>query len=264
MDEAQQYLADLELALKMAAAADQITMSRFKALDLEVKTKPDLTPVTDADTATEAALRKILATERATDAIIGEEYDNVGSSNRQWIIDPIDGTKNFARSVPVWATLIALMVDGEVKVGVVSAPALGKRWWASQGYGAYTGTDLSDGVKISTSKVDQLENAFLSYSSITGWADCGRKDAFVDLLMTCGRTRAFGDFWSYMMVAEGVIDFACEPELELHDMAALEIIVRQAGGTFTNIDGLPGVAGPGALATNGPLFTKALAAIAKA
>ena len=249
----QNYLDDLRLAHMMADNADSLTMSRFKALDLQVTAKPDLTPVSDADVAVEDAIRRTLKTTRPRDAVHGEEREDTGWGPRRWVIDPIDGTKNYVRGVPVWATLIALMVEGEVVVGVVSAPALGRRWWASVGGGAFTGRTLLQGAPCRVSGVSDVTDASLSYSSLHGWVESGRGQQFVDLMRTCWRTRAYGDFWSYMLLAEGAVDIASEPELALHDMAALDVIVREAGGRFTNLDGADGVAGPGAIATNGVL-----------
>ena len=249
----QNYLDDLRLAHMMADNADSLTMSRFKALDLQVTAKPDLTPVSDADVAVEDAIRRTLKTARPRDAVHGEEREDTGWGPRRWVIDPIDGTKNYVRGVPVWATLIALMVEGEVVVGVVSAPALGRRWWASAGGGAFTGKTLLQGTPCRVSGVSDVADASLSYSSVHGWVDSGRGQQFVDLIRACWRTRAYGDFWSYMLLAEGAVDIASEPELALHDMAALDVIVREAGGRFTNLDGADGVAGPGAVATNGVL-----------
>ena len=249
----QNYLDDLRLAHMMADNADSLTMSRFKALDLQVTAKPDLTPVSDADVAVEDAIRRTLKTARPRDAVHGEEREDTGWGPRRWVIDPIDGTKNYVRGVPVWATLIALMVEGEVVVGVVSAPALGRRWWASAGGGAFTGKTLLLGSQCRVSGVSDVADASLSYSSVHGWVDSGRGQQFVDLMRACWRTRAYGDFWSYMLLAEGAVDIASEPELALHDMAALDVIVREAGGRFTNLDGADGVAGPGAVATNGVL-----------
>lgn len=249
----QNYLDDLRLAHMMADNADSLTMSRFKALDLQVTAKPDLTPVSDADVAVEDAIRRTLKTARPRDAVHGEEREDTGWGPRRWVIDPIDGTKNYVRGVPVWATLIALMVEGEVVVGVVSAPALGRRWWASAGGGAFTGKTLLQGTPSRVSGVSDVADASLSYSSVHGWVDSGRGQQFVDLMRACWRTRAYGDFWSYMLLAEGAVDIASEPELALHDMAALDVIVREAGGRFTNLDGADGVAGPGAVATNGVL-----------
>jgi histidinol-phosphatase len=244
---------DLRLAHLLADDADSITMSRFKALDLHVTTKPDLTPVSDADTAVEEALRRTLSRARPRDAVQGEEMGESGWGPRRWVIDPIDGTKNFVRGVPVWGTLIALMINDESAVGVVSAPALGRRWWASLGGGAYAGKSLMSSSAIHVSDVSTLEDASLSYASIGAWVEAGQGQQFVDLLRTCWRTRAYGDFWSYMLLAEGAVDLACEPELALHDMAACSIIVTEAGGTFTDIDGRPGPLGTGGYASNGRL-----------
>jgi len=249
----QSHLDDLRLAHMMADNADSLTMNRFRALDLKVDAKPDLTPVSDADTAVEDAIRRTLKTARPRDAVHGEEREDTGWGPRRWVIDPIDGTANFVRGVPVWATLIALMVEDRVSVGVVSAPALGRRWWASIGGGAFTGKTLLQGSPCKVSGVGTLDDASLSYSSIHGWVETGRGQQFVDLMRACWRTRAYGDFWSYMLVAEGAVDIATEPDLALHDMAALDVIVTEAGGRFTNLDGADGPHGPGAIASNGLL-----------
>jgi histidinol-phosphatase len=253
------YTDDLRLAHVLADDADALTMARFKSLDLHVMTKPDLTPVTDADQAVEEGIRRTLSRARSRDAVLGEEQGSVGHSQRRWVIDPIDGTKNFVRGVPVWATLIALMVEDEVVVGVVSAPALNRRWWAVKDGGAWTGTSLLRATAIQVSDVSRVEDASLSYASLGGWEDRDRLDDFLALSRRCWRTRAYGDFWSYMLVAEGAVDLAAEPELELYDMAALDIIVREAGGIFTSLDGEPGPTGGNALASNGKLHDQALA-----
>jgi histidinol-phosphatase len=224
-----------------------------------VTTKPDLSPLTDADTAVEEALRRTLSRARPRDAVQGEEMPDSGWGPRRWVIDPIDGTKNFVRGVPVWATLIALLVNDEPAVGVVSAPALGRRWWASLGGGAYVGKSLMSATEIHVSDVANISDAFLSYSSVSAWVEAGQGQEFVDLLRTCWRTRAYGDFWSYMLLAEGGVDIACEPELALHDMAACSIIVTEAGGQFTDLEGKPGPLGAGAYATNGRLHEAVLA-----
>ncbi len=244
---------DVRLMHMLADDADSLSMNRFKALDLRFESKPDNSPVTEADTAVEEAIRRTLAKARPRDAVHGEEMSDTGDSPRRWIIDPIDGTANYLRGVPVWATLIALQVEGEVVASVVSAPALSRRWWASLKGGARTGKSLFNASEIRASGVEELEHASLSYSDIAGWVSTSRGQGFIDLMRQCWRTRAYGDFWSYMLVAEGAVDIACEPELELYDMAALDIIVREAGGRFTNLKGEPGVEGPGALATNGAL-----------
>jgi len=258
------YTDDLRLAHLLANDADSIALSRFRARDLAVATKADDSAVTDADQAIESSLRKTLASARPRDAVHGEEQDDTGWGPRRWVIDPIDGTANYVRGVPVWATLIALMVDDVVQVGVVSAPALGRRWWAADGDGAFTGKTLFNGQAIHVSDVGTVGDAFLSYASLGGWMDTPRARPFANLLHDCGRTRAFGDFWSYMLVAEGAVDLACEPELALHDMAALDVIVREAGGRFTNLEGMAGPFGPGALATNGVLHDDVLTRLAPA
>jgi histidinol-phosphatase len=249
---------DLRLAHLLADDADSITMSRFRSLDLRVSSKPDLTPVSDADTTAEQAIRRTLGRARPRDAVHGEEMGDTGWGPRRWVIDPIDGTKNFVRGVPVWATLIALMINDQPAVGVVSAPALGRRWWASLGGGAYAGKSLMSATAIHVSDIASVEDASLSYASISAWVESGQGQQFVDLLRRCWRTRGYGDFWSYMLLAEGGVDIACEPDLALHDMAACSIIVTEAGGRFTDLDGRPGPHGTGAYATNGRLHDAVL------
>lgn len=249
---------DLSLALTLADQADTLTMDRFGAMDLHVETKPDLTPVTDADRGAEEALRAALAAARPEDSVFGEEFGGTTATvGRQWVIDPIDGTKNFVRGVPVWCTLIALLVDGEPVVGVVSAPALARRWWAGQGQGAF-GSFGGTTRKLAVSGVSDLASASLSYSDLTtGWEE--RRQRFVELTDAVWRVRAYGDFWSYCMVAEGAVDIACEPEVKLWDIAPLDILIREAGGTFTSIDGAAGPHGGSALASNGRLHESVLA-----
>ena len=256
------YADDLRLAHVIADQVDSITMSRFRAQDLRVDAKDDHTPVSDADTTAEEYIRAQLGRARTRDAIVGEEYGTSGFSARRWIVDPIDGTRNYVRGVPVWATLIALAEDQDVVVGLVSAPALGRRWWAAKGAGAWTGRSLSQATRISVSGTASLDDAFLAYSSLDAWKELGRQDRFLDLMSRCDRTRGFGDFWSYMLVAEGACDLAAEPELALHDMAALVPIVTEAGGRFTSLDGEPGPWGGNAIATNGLLHEQARAYLA--
>jgi histidinol-phosphatase len=252
---------DLDLAQQMADEADQITLARFGAADLVVDAKPDLTPVSDADQAVERMIRDHLGRHRPEDALLGEEFGSSGTSARRWIVDPIDGTKNFVRNVPAWATLIALVDGDEPVLGVVSAPALGRRWWATRGGGAWVRALGGPVRQLAVSKVARLADASLSYASLSGWIDRGRGPAFIELTQQVWRTRAYGDFWSYMLVAEGAVDLAAEPELALWDMAALVPIVTEAGGRFT---GLNGVAGPfqgNAAASNGQLHEALLAAL---
>ncbi len=279
------YHDDLRLAHVLADAADAATMERFKALDLKVETKPDMTPVSEADKGAEELIRGHLKRARPRDAILGEEYGMEGTGPRRWVIDPIDGTKNYVRGVPVWATLISLMeaapddpaprsgagassgrqVGGgsweggfQPRVGVVSAPALGRRWWAAKGHGAYTGRSLSSASRLRVSGVSRLSDASFAYSSLSGWEDEGRLDGFLDLTRTVWRTRGYGDFWPYMMVAEGSVDICAEPELSLWDMAAPSIIVTEAGGQFSGLDGRPGPHSGNAAASNGLLHDELL------
>lgn len=251
---------DLDLALKIADAADLITSSRYQSQDLVITTKPDNTPVTDADKATEAAIREILAHERPADGLLGEEFgEALNTGSRYWVIDPIDGTKNFMRGVPTWSTLIALIEDGEVVVGVASAPALCRRWYAAQGQGAFVTFAGGPAKRISVSKVSTIEDASVTYSDFVGWGE--KRPAFDALVENAWRSRGFGDFWSHMLVAEGAADVAAEPVLALWDMAALDIIVREAGGTFTSINGEPGPHHGSGLSTNGLLHGEVLRAI---
>ena len=256
------YADDLRLAHVLADAVDQLTMSRFKAQDLEVSTKPDLTEVTDADRSAEEMVRAQLARSRSRDQVIGEEFGSTGASPRQWVIDPIDGTSNFVRGVPVWGTLIGLVEDGRPVVGLVSAPALSRRWWGGEGAGSWTGPRLSSATRLQVSGVDSLDHASLSYSARHGRAARDRLPQMLNLMQRFWRTRAYGDFWSYMLLAEGAVDVATEPELKLHDMAALVPIVTEAGGRFTSLDGEDGPFGGNAVATNGLLHEEVLAALA--
>ncbi len=256
------YDDDLRLAHVLADAAERVTMERFKAVDLHVETKPDLTPVSDADRAVEELLRGSLARTRPRDGIIGEEFGETGHSPRRWVIDPIDGTKNFVRGVPVWATLVALIDGDQVVLGLVAAPALGRRWWAGIGTGAWTGRSLLKASRMRVSGLRSLSDASVAHATLSAWRAVDRYDAFTKLTEDCWRERGFGDFWSYMLVAEGACDIAAEPELALYDMAALVPIVTEAGGTFTSIDGTPGPWGPGAIATNGLLHREVLARLA--
>ncbi|MDO5728142.1 MAG: histidinol-phosphatase [Actinomycetaceae bacterium] len=258
MNATNRYNDDLRLAHVLADQADAVTMDRFRSTDLKVSAKADHSPVTDADRSAEETIRKQLSSARSRDSVYGEEMGTTGRSSRVWVIDPIDGTKNYLRGVPVWATLIGLVEDGNVVAGVVSAPALGRRWWAAQGQGAFTGTSLLRNRPIRVSQIDSLSEASLSYSSLDGWEQAGRLDEFLDLTRAMWRTRAYGDFWSYMMVAEGTVDAAAEPELEAYDMAALVAIVEEAGGRFTSLLGDRGPWGGNALATNGRIHQEIL------
>ncbi len=249
------YADDLSLAHLLADTADAISMARFRALDLHVEAKPDLTPVSDADTAVEKAIRATLARARPRDGVLGEEFGASAPAKgaRHWVIDPIDGTKNFVRGVPIWGTLIALMEGDTPVAGLVSAPALGRRWWGAVGHGAYAGRHQRAASRISVSAVNRLVDASFCYSSLTGWAENGRLDAMVDIILQVWRSRAYGDFYGYMLLAEGALDAMVEPELSLWDVAALIPIVTEAGGRFTDLNGNPGPGGGSAIATNGLL-----------
>lgn len=252
------YDDDLRFAHVLADAADDITMRRFRALDLRVESKPDLTPVTDADLATEESLRNVLSRARPRDAMLGEEFGKTGVGQRCWVIDPIDGTKNFVRGVPVWATLIGLMADDEVTVGVASAPALGRRWWAGRGGGAWTGRSLTKATACRVSQVSSLTDASLSYSGLSSWDRSGQLTAFMGLARSVWRTRAYGDFWSHVLVAEGAVDISAEVDVTLWDLAALQIIVAEAGGTFTDLAGKARPDSGSAVCTNGLLHGEVL------
>lgn len=251
--------ADLRLALELADVADALTLARFRALDLVVESKPDMTPVSEADRDAEEQLRRRLRAERPDHAVLGEEFglDGPERASCRWVLDPIDGTKNYVRGIPVYGTLIALQRDGHSEVGVVSAPALGRRWWAATGEGAH-----ADGHPIHVSKVARIEDAHLSYASLTGWDERGLGPQFHALARRFWRTRAFGDFWQHMLVAEGAIDVALEPEVSLWDLAALQVIVEEAGGRFTDLDGRAWPEGGNAVSSNGVLHEEVLASLA--
>ncbi len=255
------YTDDLLLAQELADIADAITLARFKALDLVVETKPDRSEVTDADRATELAIKAKLAEKRPEDGVIGEEFGTSEGNNRVWIIDPIDGTANFLRGVPVWATLIALVIDGKPVVSVVSAPALGRRWWGSPGEGSKT-RDLDGSVrKLEVSKVSSIADASLSYNNLQLWDRAGMLDALVGLSRKVWRTRAYGDFWSYMLLAEGALEIVAEHDLKIYDIAALVPIVEQAGGQISALDGPLTTETSSVLATNGLLHAASSAEI---
>jgi len=257
---------DLALALELADVADSITLERYRAADLVVETKPDLTPVSEADTAVERVLRDRLATERRDDAVVGEEYGSseIPASGRRWIVDPIDGTKNYVRGIPVWATLLALEERGQITVGVVSAPAMQRRWWAARGAGAFAADGLAaEPRRIGVSAVRSLDDAQLCISGFDGWDSDGGLDRLLTLARRCWRTRGFGDFWTYMLVAEGVAEIGCEAVVSLWDLAACQVIVEEAGGTFTDLGGVPTADGGDALASNGLLHEQALAIVGR-
>ncbi|HKO57087.1 MAG TPA: inositol monophosphatase family protein [Thermoanaerobaculia bacterium] len=272
---------DLELALSLADAADELTLRHFGSASLAVRTKADRTPVSEADEAVERLLRSRVP---SGDAVLGEEFggstphppfghllpagrgegsrgkspsprasgERVAEGRvrgvRTWIIDPIDATKNYIRGIPVFATLIALSVDDVLQVGVVSAPALARRWFAARGLGAFC-----NGTRLRVSSVASLSDAQLAYDGIADFDKAGLSDRFLTLARSCYRTRGFGDFWAHMLVAEGAMDVAVEPEVAPWDVAAVQLIVEEAGGRFTDLGGKARHDGGSALSTNGML-----------
>jgi histidinol-phosphatase len=249
---------DLSFALELADAADAITLPRYRAADLVVETKPDLTPVSEADRAAEKELRARIEASHPRDGVVGEEYgETKGSGDRRWILDPIDGTKSFVRGIPAWGTLIALERDGEIVVGVVSAPALRRRWWAARREGAF-----ADGEPIRVSRVGALEDALFCFTSLTAFDEHGMGDEFRSLAARCWEARGFGDYWAHVLVAEGSADLAVEPIMNLWDNAAVQVIVEEAGGRFTDLEGRPRSDGGNAVTTNGLLHDEVLAVLA--
>jgi histidinol-phosphatase len=248
---------DLTLALELADIADAITMARYRADDLAIETKPDLTPVTESDRAVELALRERLAAARPGDAVVGEEFGSGDTAlERRWIIDPIDGTKSYVRGMPTWSTLIGLDDTDGGAIGVVSMPALGKRWWARRGAGAY-----ADGKQVRVSSIARLSDAQLAWSGVEEWDAIGKLDALIELARACWRSRGLGDAWQYMLVAEGAAEIAIDPEVSVWDMAAVRVIVEEAGGRFTDLRGVGTIDGGSGIATNGLVHDEALAIV---
>jgi histidinol-phosphatase len=248
---------DIELALRLADVADRITMERFGAHDLRVDEKPDHSPVTDADVRTEQALREILQRERPEHGIIGEELGTQSDAEWRWFLDPIDGTKNFARGVPVWGTLIALRHGDDGVCGVISAPALQRRWWAQRGGGA----ESSHRGPLRVSTVSALEGAHVSCTDVRDFARYGCAEGFELLISRCRYVRAFGDFWSHMLVAEGALDIGIEPVINPWDVAAVQVIVEEAGGRFSDFDGAARIDGGNAISSNGLLHEAVMRAM---
>lgn len=244
---------ELELALRLADAADAVSMRRFDAPDLDVRTKADASHVTEADLATERAIRDLLHAERPDDGIFGEEFGAEGDTSRQWIIDPIDGTANYLKGIPMWTTLIALAIDGIPRVGIASQPAIGRRWWAATGLGAWTNEPDGTSRRLAVSNIDELSASSVSFQSIAQWDQSGHLDALLRLSRTVWRDRGYGDAWPYMLLAEGRLEFVAEFGVKEYDIAALFPIVTEAGGRFTAFDGTDSIAEQSSLATNGIL-----------
>ncbi len=254
-------MSDLELAHQLADTADKISLARFGAIDLQITQKPDLTPVSDADRKIEELIRQQLASSNPEDGVIGEEFENkISTNNREWILDPIDGTKNYIRGVPIWASLIALRENNEITATVVSAPAINRRWYAAKGEGAFVNENILGNQKkrrLKVSGVSKISDASFAFAEIVKkdhWET--NYEPFLKLTNEVWRSRGFGDFWAHMLVAEGAVDFTIEPKLALWDMAALYLIVKEAGGSFTNLAGQDGVSGPGAICSNGKLHNE--------
>ena len=239
-------MTDLELALRLADTADAITMRHFRSATLAVRTKIDMTPVSEADEAVERAIRELLERERPGDGVVGEEFGVTGSAARRWILDPIDATKNYVRGIAIFGTLIALEENGRVTVGVVSAPALGRRWWAAAGGGAFC-----NGQRIHASRIATLADAQIDTEH----------GVATELASRCGRVRNYGDFWGHMLVAEGAIEIMLDPVVSLWDMAPIEIIVNESGGRFTDFRGNATPAGGSGVSTNGVLHDAVLEAL---
>lgn len=256
--------ADLALALDLADLADAISLSRFTAADLRIETKADRSFVTDADRAVERAIREHLEAERPNDAFFGEESGQSGGGSRRWIIDPIDGTSNFLRGVPVWGTLIACAVDDSPIIGVVSAPALGMRWWAERGHGAWKQDRQNAPEAMRVSQVSTLSDASLSFQSIAQWREAGYLPQLLTLAESVWRDRGYGDLWPYMLLADGRIDVVAEFDVKPYDLAALVPIVEEAGGRFSSISGAPGPWHGSSLATNGLLHEAVLRIVERA
>jgi histidinol-phosphatase len=247
---------EVTLALELADLADAVSIARFRASDLRVDTKPDDSPVTDADRQIEEMIRARVAALRPSHAVLGEEGGSSGDAEWRWIVDPIDGTKNFARGVPVWATLISLQHDGEETCAVVSAPALRRRWWASSGGGA-----MCAGERLSVSAVTRLADATLSFTDVRDFAKYGWQAGFDALAARCRITRGFGDFWSHMLVAEGAVDCGIEPVINEWDISAARLIVREAGGRLTDFAGVDHARGANVISSNGLIHDEVLSCL---
>ena len=247
---------DLRLALELADAADEITLRHFQSATLAVRTKIDMSPVSEADEAVERVLRERLARERPGDGIVGEEFGTTGSSARRWVLDPIDATANYVRGIPIYGTLIALVENDRPTAGVISSPAISRRWWASRGAGAFC-----NGRSMHVSRIDTVENAHIAYASVKDWERYDLGEPFLALMRRCTRARGFGDFWMHMLVAEGAIEIAVEPEVAPWDMAAVQIIVEEAGGRFSDLRGEARFDGGSGVSTNGLLHDTVLEAL---
>ena len=258
---------DLALARQAADVADAVSLPGFQQRGFTVERKADKSEVTELDRNTELAISNLLRAERPDYSLYGEEHGVVGPANAttQWVVDPIDGTSNFVRGVPVWATLIALVHEGEPVLGVVSAPALGMRWWAARGLGAHHTT--SNGATmpaqpIRVSDVSELRRASASITVTESWHAANKTEQLNSLQRNVGRLRNYGDFWQHMMVAQGAVDFAVDAiGLGPYDIAALAAIVTEAGGKWTNRNGEANWRSDSLITSNGRLHGAVLSAL---
>ena len=245
--------ADLRFAHELADVADAITLGRFRASDLRVDTKPDLTPVSEADRAAEEAVRSRVAASGRGEGVLGEEFGDDGS-DAKWIVDPIDGTTSYVRGVPIFATLLALQREGEVELGLVSAPALRRRWWALRGGGTF-----ADGERIRVSAIARIEDCAVSTTSARRMPDGWRT-----IVQRAWSNRGLGDFWQHCLVAEGAVDVACDPVMQVWDFAPVQIVVEEAGGQCTTFDGSAPHPDGSFVATNGALHDEVVALLGAA
>ena len=252
----------LQVALRASDDADAISLSGFTSRSFGVTRKADNSEVTDIDRATEQAIVASLNSARPDYGIYGEEFGTSGPANAEatWVIDPIDGTTNFVRGVPVWATLIALVHNGVPVLGVVSAPAMGFRWWASTGGGAFFSNAGGDATRIYVSKIQTIAGAHVSTTPNAGWQAVGGIPKLVQLQTDALRARGFGDFWQHMLVAQGAIDVAVDViGLAPYDNAAIYPIVQEAGGTITNRFGVADWRADSSVSSNGILHSETIA-----
>jgi len=242
----------VEAALEAARAAGEIAMKYYRG-GFEITMKADRTPVTQADREAEQAITTILRRAFPDHGFLGEEFGEQGPADRRWIIDPIDGTKNFVRGIPVWAVLIGLEEHGEVTTGVVLNPASGECFWARKGEGAF-----QDGERLRVSEVGRMGEATLLHSGLNLLHATGYWDGFVRLVDVASRTRGFGDYYGYGLLAQGRAEIYAEVDLKPWDIAAVKILVEEAGGRLTDFAGRPTIYGGTVLASNGRLHDEAL------
>jgi histidinol-phosphatase len=247
---------DLDLALQLADEADRISLAHFRSEHLLIETKPDLSPVSEADREIEQMVRARIAAARPQHAVLGEEFGGEATAAVRWIVDPIDGTKRYIRGVPLFGFLLALERDGDLVLGLVSAPALSRRWWAARGLGAF-----ADGRPIHVSAIDQLSDAHISVASLDSWLARDKFRQLGEIASRVWSSTGYGDFWCHLLVAEGAADAAIEPAGAIWDFAPLKVIVEEAGGRFTDFSGTPTADGGSGLSSNGSAIHAELLAL---